>query len=225
MLRRIVAERAKSARHAIKIAGSLIEKYGYYSSGRTLCIADPKEGWVLHIVKGKHWIARRVPDNEVAVISNYYTIREVDLENREDFLGSADIINYAIKRGWYNPEKDGEFDFAKIYSDPKNFKSMYNILRQWRGTNLLSENKYKIDERFPFSFKPRRKIKVNILFKVLRDHYEGTEYDLTDNYKKGGSPNFTKNRTICTSTTRFSIVAQLRNEMPKEIANIIEPLP
>ena len=194
MLRRIVAERATSARHAIEIAGSLIERFGYYSSGRTLCIADSTEGWILHIVKGKHWIARRVPDNEVAVVSNYYTIRNFTMKNRKDFLGSPDIVYYATKRGWYDPRKDGDFDFAKVYSDLKNFKSMVNILRQWRGSNLLSEDKYKIDSRFPFSFKPKKKIKIGNLFRVLRDHYEGTEYDLTDNYKKGGSPNSTKNK-------------------------------
>jgi len=65
MLRRIVAQRAVSARQAVKIAGELVDKYGYYSSGRTYCIADAKEGWILHVVKGKHWLAQRVPDEHI----------------------------------------------------------------------------------------------------------------------------------------------------------------
>ncbi len=219
MLRRLVAHRAGSAREAVKIAGELVDKYGYYSSGRTYCIADAQEGWILHIVKGKHWIAQRVPDDHAFVIANYYTIGKVDLADKKNFMGSADIIGYAVKRKWYNPAKDGEFDFAKVYSNPKSWKSMANILRQWRATNLLAKKQYEIEERFPFSFVPRKKIRITDLFRVLRDHNEGTEYDLTDNYKNG-SPNSTKNRTICDESTQYSFVATLRSDMPQEIANV-----
>lgn len=220
MLRRLAAERAESAYQAIQIIAGLLNKYGYYSSGRTLCIADKNEGWILHIVKGKHWIAQRIPDNEVAVISNYYTIRTVNLKDKKNFLGSADIISYAKKRGWFNPKIDGEFEFAKVYSDPENYKSKANILRQWRATNLLSKEKFKIDEKFPFSFKPKRKVRISDCFKILRDHYEDTKYDLSNDYRNG-SPNTTKNRTICTKTTQYSFVAVLRSELPQEISNLI----
>jgi dipeptidase len=221
LLRRLVARRAKSARDAVKIAGKLIEKYGYASSGRTYAIADSNEGWLLHIVNGKHWIAKRVPDNEVAVIANYYTIKNIYLKDKQNFLGSPDIISYAKKRGWFAKNKsDSEFDFAKVYSNPKNFKSKANILRQWRATNLLSDKKYKIDDRFPFSFIPRRDVRITDLFEVLRDHYEDTDYDLSNDYKEG-SPNYTGNRTICTKSTQFSFVAVLRNDLPKELNNLI----
>ena len=217
MLRRLIAERAQTARDGVRIAGELISQFGYNASGRTYIIADANEGWFMHIVKGKHWIARRVPDNEVAVIANYYTIGPIDLNDHKNILGSPDIINYAIHRGWYNPEKDDAFDFARAYSDPEELKSMGNILRQWQGTNLLAAKSHKVEERFPFSFKPRRDIRLNDLFRVLRDHYEGTEYDLSDRYKNG-SPNSGKNRTICTESTQYAFVAQLRDWLPAEIA-------
>ena len=220
MLRRLVAERASSARKAVKIAGQLIEKYGYYSSGRCYAIADSKEGWLLHIVKGKHWIAQRVPDNQVAVMANCYTITAVDLENKKEFLGSKDIVDYAIKRGWYQQERDGAFNFARVYSAPGNIKNKANALRQWRGINLLSKKRYKMGSQFPFSFTPRKAVKLNDCFKVLRDHYEDTKYDLTDDYKKG-SPNSTGNRTICTESTRYSFVSILRDNLPVEIAHCI----
>ncbi|MCP4146753.1 MAG: dipeptidase, partial [bacterium] len=57
MLRRLMIERASSAREAVKIGGSLIEKYGYYSSGRSYAVADANEGWLLQVVKGKYWVA------------------------------------------------------------------------------------------------------------------------------------------------------------------------
>ncbi len=219
MLRRIVAQRAKSASHAVKIAGELVNRYGYYSSGRSYCIADRVEGWILHIVNGKHWIAQRIPDNKVAVIANYYTIGRIDLADKKNFMGSPDIVTYAVKRNWYDPQKDGEFDFAMVYSDPGNLRSRGNILRQWRATNLLAKKQYTLDDRFPFSFIPKKKAKITDLFRVLRDHYEGTEYDLTENYKKG-SPNSTQNRTICHQSTHYAFVADLRSDLPVEIAYV-----
>jgi dipeptidase len=220
MLRCIIAQRALSARHAVKIATGLLNEFGYTSSGRTYCIADSKEGWILHVVKGKHWIAQRVPDDQVTVISNYYTIENVNSKDSKNFLSSAELISYAVKRGWYNPQRDGKFDFARVYSDPANLKSMGNILRQWRATSLLSGEKFDLTDRFPFSFVPRKKIKLSDCFRILRDHYEDTEYDLTDHYRKG-SPNKTKNRTICTNSTRYSFVAHLRTGLPKEIASTV----
>jgi len=144
----------------------------------------------------------------------------VNLKDKENFMGSPDIIDYAVKRKWYNREKDGKFDFAKVYSGRENLKSMGNILRQWRATNLFSKKQYGIEDRFPFSFTPKKKVRVTDLFRLLRDHNEGTEYDLTDNYKNG-SPNSTKNRAICDHDTQYSFVAELRSDLPIEIANIV----
>lgn len=220
MLRRIMAERATSARNAVEIAGKLINQLGYYSSGRTYVIADTTEAWVFHAVKGKHWIAQRVPDDQAVVIANRYTIEKIDLADKNNYLGSPDIIDYAAKRGWYRPGKDGKFNFAKIYSLPRNYKAELNVLRQWRGTALLARKRYKLDEPLPFSFFPRRNVKQTDLFNVLRDHYEGTEYDLTNDYKDG-SPNNTKKRTICTESTQYAFVTQLREELPKEIAHLV----
>jgi dipeptidase len=218
MLRRLIAERAQTARDGVRIAAELVSQFGYNASGRTYIIADAREGWLMHVVKGKHWIARRVPDNEVAVIANCYTIGPVELSDTKNVLASPDIIEYAIQRGWYDPEKDGDFDFARAYSDPTNLTAMGNVLRQWQGTNLLAAKSHKVEERLPFSFKPRHKVHLNDLFRVLRDHYEGTEYDLSDHYK-AGSPNSGKNRTICTESTQYAFVAQLRDWLPAEIAN------
>ena len=95
MLRRLVAERAKTAREGVLLAGELVERFGYVDSGRTYIIADPKEGWLLCVVNGKHWLARRVPDDEVAMVANTYTIHEVILSNKANFLASADIVDYA----------------------------------------------------------------------------------------------------------------------------------
>ncbi len=219
LLRRLVAERAHSAREAVKIMGALVEKYGYDSSGRTYSIADKNEGWVLEIVNGKLWIAQRVDDDKLMVIPNHYIIRYVNLKDKNNFMGSKDIISYAVKNGLYNPEKGGEFDFAKIYSH--NLKHPGNIYRHWRGLSLLSGKNFTPNQRFPFQVKPNEKISIKKLFNLLKDHYEGTIYDTTDGYKLGDPNKKNKYRPICVSSTQYSIVAELRDNLPKPISTLL----
>jgi dipeptidase len=219
LLRRYMAAYTRSARQAVLIAGRLVEEYGYDSSGRTYTIADANEAWLLHIVHGKHWLAQRVPDDQVAVIANCYTIGRIDLADKKNFLGSADIASYAQQRGWYNPARDGEFDFARAYSDPRELQAAYNKLRWWRGVNLLAEKTVPVDGRLPFCFIPEKKIHASDLFRILRDHYENSEYDPRKE-QKDISPNSTKTRTICTDSTQYSFVAQLRSWLPAEMANL-----
>ncbi|MCP5054664.1 MAG: dipeptidase [bacterium] len=219
-LRRMLAEKATSARHAVEIAGKLIHRYGYYSSGRSYAIADSTEGWILQVVKGKHWIALRVPDDEIAVVTNRYTIGNVDFTKKETYKASPDIVTYAIRRQWHHPTPEEPFNFATAYSEPRSYNNENNILREWRAASLLAKKKFKPDAPISFSFKPRKKVREADLFRVLRDHYEDTKYDLTRGYKEG-SPNSTDKRTICTEFTRYSFVAQLRRDMPKEIGNLV----
>ncbi|MCX8159597.1 MAG: C69 family dipeptidase [Candidatus Saccharicenans sp.] len=222
MLRRIVAEKATTAREAVRLAGELVEKYGYRSSGRTYSIADKNEAWMLAVIRGRHWVAQRVPDDQVAVIPNYYTIRQVRLDDPDNFLGSPDIIEYARKNGWYDEEKDGPFDFKKAFSRPSRRDPIAdgNSLRMWRGLVILSGQDWKVEDDFPFSFKPARKVTAEMLMSLLRDHYEGTEYDATGGYKEG-SPNLTRFRTICTSSTINSFVAVLNAQKPEPISILL----
>ncbi len=217
-LRKIIAERATSAKNAVKLAGKLIEKYGYESSGRTYTIADADEVWMLSAVKGKHWIAKRIPDNEIAIIPNYYTIQEIDLQDTANFLAAPDIIEYAEKRGWYNPEKDGKFNFRKAYGDSACNIADYNIPRHLAGINFLSEKQYTENDILPFSFKPKKKISGKDIEKILSSHYEGTKFCRLPENK---NPHQNKVRGICTATTQYSFVAQLRSNMPAAVGALM----
>ena len=219
-LRRLVAERAKSAKHGVKIAGQLIEEFGYGSSGRTYVIADRNEGWLLAAVFGKHWVAQRVPDDHVAVLPNYYTIGEIDLSDTTNFLGAADLIEYATKNNWYNPAHDGKFHFARAYSDTNNLKSKGNIHRMWRGINLIAGKNFAINDCFPFSLKPEKKISLPDLMSVLRDHYEGTELDNSQHYSQG-NPYQLNHSTICAGSTQYGFIAQLRHWLPVDIGAVL----
>jgi len=216
-LRRIMVERAKSAKEAVKIAGSIVDSIGYASSGRTYCIADPTESWMMSIVKGKHWVAQRIPYEHVAIIPNYYTIQNIDLADTLNFLGSTDIIDYAINRSWYNPESSKIFNFRLAYGKPSSINSMINIARNWGATNILSPMQYEVSDEFPFSFKPNKKVSTKDLMEVLQNHYEGTELE----EKEISTPHDYNIIPICRKDTQYGMVAQLRNWLPNEIGNVM----
>ena len=222
MLRRLVAEKARSAREAVQLIGQLVERYGYRSSGRTYSVADKNEAWMVAVIKGRHWFAQRVPDDQVAVIPNFYTIGQIRLDDPVNFMGSSDIIDYAKKNGWYDETRDGSFIFKKVFNRPSNREPVFdgNTLRMWRGVSWLSGQKWEITTDFPFSFKPAKKVTPEMLMSLLRDHYEGTPYEATKGYQQG-SPNKTKFRTICTSSTINSFIACLNNKKPEPISTLV----
>lgn len=215
MLRRLIAERAITAREGVHLAGYLIEEFGYASSGRTYVISDPEEGWLLCAVNGTHWIAQRVPDNEVALIANTYTVHAIDLSDTVNFLGSPDIVDYAIERGWYDPKADGEFDFAAAYADPDAASDFRNIGRQWDGIRLVGVNPPAYGEPLPFSITPKENLDVSAVMKILRSHYEGTELYAVDTAT--GCPHANPVMPVCRHDTQTSFVAQLRRGIPRDV--------
>jgi dipeptidase len=206
-IRRIAAERAKTAREAVEIMAELAETYGYSASGRSYQVADKDEGWMMQLVNGTHYAAQRVPDDEVAFIPNRYTIREVDMEDTENFIVSPDLITYAIDNGWYTPAVTGDysdFDFAKAYQRTYSTTD----IRQRNALSLLLGREIPVDEELPFSVKLDRKLGIEDVKELLRYHYEGTDDDLSNDYEV--SPHYMGNRPICASSTQESSVIQFR---------------
>ncbi len=229
MLRRIVAQRAKTARQGVMIAGRLLDQFGYAAGpkgGRTLVIADKNEAWLLDILPGKYWMAQRVPDDAVVLQPNIFVIRKVDFNDTVNFIFcKKDIRKYAMSKGWFNPKKEKVFDFAFVFSEfrARHFQERGFDTRQWRGQQLLSGKTVTVKAAkktgLPFSIIPNRKLTPADLMRVLRDHYEGTPYDMT--LDKKTNPNHGTERTICTLSTQVSVVAQLRNALPKEIGPVL----
>ena len=213
MLRRLVAEQAKTAREGVLLAGKLVEQFGYIDSGRTYIICDPQEGWLFCVVNGKHWLAQRVGDNEVAMIANTYTIRQVDLSDRDNFLSSEDIIEYARSRGWYNPQKDGPFDFAAVYANPGAASHPSNLNRQRTGLNYVSTAPIAAGQTLPFSVVPRQQVSVAMLMQVLR--HDNQSKAVGSSMPPAGSEEGICR--ICSGATQTSFVTQLRANMPLDI--------
>ncbi len=212
-LRRLVAQRARTAREGVLLAGKLAERFGYVDSGRTYIICDPDEGWLFSVVNGKHWLAQRVDDHEVAMVANTYTIRQVDLSNIDKFLSSGNIIEYAKSRGWYNPKKDGPFDFAAVYANPQSASHPSNLNRQRSGLNYVCAEPIPVGRSLPFSVVPRSKANVTMIMQILRHNNRDKALlssSTTDNESEGIC-------RICSGATQTSFVAQLRRNVPMDI--------
>lgn len=219
-LRIIMAQRAKTAREAIHIAGSLLEELGYTGSGRSYCISDREEAWVLSVVKGRRWAAARVPDDEVMVLPNYYPIAEMDLQDTMNYLGSDDLISYAQQRGWYDPGKEGKFNFRSAYAAKGALSNTGNTGRAWSAYATLEED-YKRDDHFPFSFKPKYKVSKQKLMELLAGHSQGMEgMDQTESCTIG-NPYELNEGMICNGGTIYSFVVESRPWMPVEIGTVM----
>ncbi|UCD53083.1 MAG: C69 family dipeptidase, partial [Phycisphaerales bacterium] len=207
-LRRLVAQRARTAREGVLLAGGLVERFGYVDSGRTYVICDPEEGWLFCVVNGKHWLAQRVSDDEVAMVANTYTIREVDLSDKDNVLACDDIVTYAVERGWYDPDKDGRFDFAAVYANPQSAVHPSNIGRQRDGLLYVASGPVPLGPELPFSVRPKAKVDIADIMKVLRH-----QPDVKKSLPAPTCP-------ICSGGTQTSFVLQHRPGLPRDIATV-----
>ncbi len=219
-LRLIMAQRAKTAREAIQIAGNLIEEFGYRGSGRSYCISDREEAWVLSVVKGRRWAAARVPDDEVMILPNYYPIAEMDLQDTFNYMGSEDLISYAQQKGWYDSSKNEKFNFRKAYASNGALKNKGNTGRAWSAYSSLEED-YNRNDNFPFSFKPKKKVSKQKLMALLAGHSQGMQgMDNTESCTIG-NPYELNEGMICNGGTIYSFVVESRPWMPIEIGTVM----
>ncbi len=245
----ITLQRAKTAREALDVMIGLVNDYGYASSGESFSIADPNEVWIMELIgkgktdKGAVWVARRVPDGYICGHANHARIHKFPLNDAETIY-SPDVISFAREQGYFKG-KDKDFDFSRAYAitdigavrgcDAR----VYSYFRRFVGEKELDlyipwilEAK---GDPMPLWFKPSKKLTANDLKWMMRDHFEGTVLDMTQDigagpfdcpyrwrpmtYKVDGEE-YTHERAIATQQTGFSFVADMnkdRNEAMKGI--------
>lgn len=137
-IRQLVLERAKTARQAVKIITELIERYGQADwGGLTYAVADSQEAWIVETTT-RHWVARRIRDDEIWTVANRFTITD----NYD--LASEDLINYAYSKKWI-PTKQNKLNFRATFGKfPENAQD-YDISREDLVQRKLSKYKGKID--------------------------------------------------------------------------------
>jgi len=244
----LTLQRARTAREAIAVMTGLVAKYGYHSTGETFSIGDPKEVWILDMIgkgpgnTGTVWVARRVPDGYVAGHANAARIRQFP-RNDKDTLYAPDVVSFARERGWFDG-KDEEFSFADVYNPVDYGQRRFCDARVWcmykraapsgdHGTAWVTGNPDA--EPVPMWIKPERKVTVADVMGFMRDHFEGTELDMTADAGAGpyGLPyrwrpltwkvdgeEFFNERATSTQQTGFSFVSQMRSWMPDPIGGI-----
>ena len=119
-LARLVLERARTAREGVLLMGELIAAYGEATyGGNSHLIADADEGWVVIQFAGGHglWAAERIGPDGIRVSRPGYILQmPADFADHPDYLGSPNLIEFAVDQGWYDPAH-GAFDPNATYGD------------------------------------------------------------------------------------------------------------
>ena len=186
-------QRSKTAREAISVMTSLVEKYGYYSEGETFTICDPNEAWILEMqgcgpdrtVSKERvvWVARRIPDDAICGHANQSRIGRFPLKDKENVLYSKNVIKFARSKGWFDG-KDEDFSWKNAYAFPDFSGRRICDARVWSFFNhhVSGMDRYlpwalgkdKDAEDMPLWVIPEKKVSVEDIMNDMRDHYEGT---------------------------------------------------
>ncbi len=244
--------RAATAREAIEIMGAMAEEYGYNDGGETLVIGDTEELWVFEVcgggglwtpdsgAPGAHWVAQRVPDDEVFVGANRARVGVVDFEDTENFMWSTDLTELPKAMEWW--EEGEPFNFAEIFNPEPYGAPYYAARREWRAFSLLAPSQtFPIKDRYEaydFSIKPDEKVSVQDIMDIYSDHLEGTDYDLTTDKASGPFGNPTRwpvtrdtkpedmqgqdwERAISLFRCSYSFVSQSRDWLPDPVGGLL----
>jgi dipeptidase len=180
-IERIILERCKTAREAIKLAGELIKQYGYGDSGECITIADAKEVWHCEYMgegplqKGGVWAAVRIPDDHIGISANIPRISEINLKDPDHYMASENVFKVAQDMGWWKPDSGEPFKWWKAYGGAR---KPYSIREFYVFSTLAPSLKLTQDlPELPFSVKPDKKVSIRDMFKMYREAYVGTEFD------------------------------------------------
>jgi dipeptidase len=184
-LTRLMLERARTAREAIRIGGELLDRFGWVDEGEGLTIADPNEVWLMEMVGpgkdevGAVWAAQRIPDDHVSVIANSARIGEIDLDDPDWFMASANVVSLAEERGYWSQDSDRPFRFYEAY-DPEGNLSFAASRRIWRVFDLLAPSLelHSNANIFPLSVKPDGPVAAERIMEIFRDTFEDTDHDV-----------------------------------------------
>lgn len=264
----ITLQRAENAREAIKTIAELTSKYGYYSSGESFSIADPNEVWIMELIgkgpdnKGIVWVARMIPDGYVSGHANQARIQTFPLENDKSSISSddldeifnpevttvyaSDVIDVARNFGWFDG-KDEDFSFSDVYAPVDFGGARFCEMRVWSFFRKINDNMeqyqeyaagHDLENRMPLWIKPDRKLSNLDLMDFMRDHLEGTPYDMAKDagagpfelpYRwrpltwsvEGDDKVYCNERAAATQQTGFSFVSESRAWLPDPVGGIL----
>ena len=211
----ISLQRAKSAREAIKVIAELMAEYGYYSSGESFSISDPREVWIMELIgkgkgnKGAVWVARRIPDGYISGHANQARITTFPLEDGKTSISSKnldkifdpgietvyaeDVISVAREKGYFTGNNKN-FSFSDAYAPVDFGGARFCEARVWAAFNRVKDGMEKyldyamgenLDNKMPLWIKPDKKLSVHDVMELMRDYYQDTPMDMTKDIGAG----------------------------------------
>jgi dipeptidase len=185
-----------------------------------------------------------VPEGYVSAHANQARIRTFPLKDRKNCLYSEDVISFARKRGWFEGA-DADFSFADAYA-PLDFGGLrFCEARVFAFFNRIAPSlKLPTDyidakpgaEPMPLFVKADRKLAVQDVMELMRDHFEGTKWDLSRGVGAGPyelpyrwrpmvweakGKKYVHERSTSTQQTGFSFIAQARAWLPNPIGGVL----
>ena len=247
----VALQRSKTAREAIKVMTTLANTYGYNSEGETFTICDPNEAWIMEMMgkgpgsKGVVWVALRIPDNAVCAHANQSRIGKFNMKDKKNVMYAKDVVSFARSKGWFKG-KDADFSWKMAYAKPDFSGRRFCDARAWSMLNHFYDMSPYLDwalgknpdaQDMPLWVVPNKKVSVQDVENVMRDHYEGTPLSVADGsdigggiwempyrptplmYKVDGKQYFNE-RPVSTQQSGFVFVSQMRSWLPREIGGV-----
>jgi dipeptidase len=262
-LMNLALQRGRTAREALQVMTSLVAEYGYASSGESFSISDPNEVWILEMIskgpdrKGAVWVARLVPEGYVCAHANQPRIHQFPLQKANNFFDkkqttfhSPDVVFFAREKGYFKGT-DSEFSFVNAYA-PLDFEARrFCEGRVWQFFRRITPDSKQMDAYkdyalgikpaapMPLFIKPDRKLSARDVMELMRDHFEGTEMDMTKDIGAGpfvlpyrwrpmtwkidkeAKEGYIFERAVSTQQTGFSFVTQSRAWLPNPIGGVL----
>jgi len=189
---------------------------------------------------------RRARGNAPVTVITCRQINQLETTPSIEVVYSHDVVSYAREIGIFNGTH-AEFSFADVYA-PLDFGAMrFCEARVWSGFRKADRSgameqylDYAMGKnpknRMPLWIKPDRKLTLQDVMCMMRDHYQGTPMDMTKDIGGGpwGKPyrprpmrwdlngeTYVHERAISTQQTAFSFVTQSRSWLPNPIGGIL----
>ena len=186
-----------------------------------------------------------IPDGQISCHANQARIGEIPRDDPTNYLFSENVESFAVSHGWYDPKSGQPFRFYEAYCPPTPLSRricdtrVWSILRRAAPSKHLAPDYHRSkpgSQPYPLSLPPDGKLSVADVFALMRDHYEGTEFDMTQGIDAGpfGLPRrwrpltwkvdgveYAWERPISTQQTAFSSISQSRAWLPNPIGGVI----
>ena len=198
------------------------------------------------------WVAMRVPDDMICGHANQSRITtfmpaKKEKKWQETVLWSKNVVSYARLMGWYNG-KDQDFSYNAAYAKPDFSGRRICDARVWQFFRRYAdgmdryipwaEGRDANAEVMPLWVKPNKLLTVQDVQAAMRDHFEGTPFDVSDQsqdkadigggiwqmpyrltplyFEVDGKKCFNE-RPTSTQQTAWTFVSQMRSWLPREI--------